>query len=356
MGINLQPPAASEIEISLFGPGTGECIVAHLGNNEWMIVDSCSAYGTRQPIALSYLKELGISFDDVKCVVITHFHDDHIRGMASVIDSCVNAEIYISGALTTNESIAFLLAHAEEDILADRLKPSTFEIAKILKACGERHVRLVVENTALYRRNGVEVNALSPSSVAVAESRLSFEKGFVEAGVGFRKLANKLHPNLCAIALHVCNGTDTILLGSDLEVSSDPGLGWEAVLRNMNKPSTMAALFKVPHHGSKTGHSNGVISKMLKSMPVSILTTFDSSSLPREEDIERICKYSSRLYHTTLPKSSARLPKRGRAVEECLAAVTKSRRALEGRIGHIQVRMVDGQCVVQHNEHAGVAA
>lgn len=356
MAINLQPPAASEIEISLFGPGTGECIVAHLGNNEWMIVDSCSAYGKRQPIALSYLSDLGVSFDDVKCVVITHFHDDHIKGMAAVIESCSNAEIYISGALTTDESIAFLLAHAEKDVLADRLKPSTHEIAKIMKAVGERHVKFAIENTALYRRNGVEVNALSPSSAAVAQSRISFEKGFVEAGVGFRKLANKLHPNLCAIALHVCNGTDTILLGSDLEVSSDPGLGWDAVLRNLNKPSTVAALFKVPHHGSKTGHSDAVVSTMLKSMPVSILTTFDSSSLPREEDIERICKYSSRLYHTTQPKSSARLPRRERAVEECLAAVTKSRRAIEGRIGHIQVRMINGQCVIQHNEYASVAA
>lgn len=356
MAINLQPPAVNEIEISLFGPGTGECVVAHLGNNEWMIVDSCTAYKTQQPIALKYLAGLGVEPDDVKLIVITHFHDDHTGGMTSLIEACSKAEVYISGALTNEESIAFVMAHALGDVLTDLGKPSTFEVANILRAVGDRHVRFVTENTTLYRKNGVEVNALSPSARAVTQSRASFASKFVDTGVEFRKLANKLQPNLCAIALHICNGTDTILLGSDLEVSSDPALGWAAVLNNTVRPTTTAALFKVPHHGSHNGHCPNVVAKMLKASPISILTTFNRSSLPRLDDIERIKAYSSELYHTTLPKAKAHAPTRGRAAEESLAAVAKSRRVVTGLIGHIQVRMANGICQVSHNEHASAAA
>ncbi|MGR3992481.1 MBL fold metallo-hydrolase [Pseudomonas sp. 1121_17] len=356
MEINLQPPAVNEIEISLFGPGTGECVVAHLGNNEWMIVDSCTAYRKPQPIALKYLSDLGVDPENVKLIVITHFHDDHTGGMVALIEACVKAEIYISGALTNDESIAFVMAHALGDVLADLGKPSTFEIANILKAVGERHVRCVQENQVLYRKNGIEVNALSPSSRAVTQSRASFASKFVATGVDFRKLANRLQPNLCAIALHVCNGTDTILLGSDLEVSNDPALGWTAVLNNVTRPTSTAALFKVPHHGSHNGHCPHVVAQMLKATPISILTTFNRSSLPRLDDIERIKAYSSKLFHTTIPKAKVHPPARERVAEESLAAVAKSRRVVTGHIGHIQVRMANGVCEVTHNEHASAAA
>ena len=353
MAINLQPPAVAELEVSLFGPGTGECIVAHLGGNEWMIVDSCTVHN-KVPVALEYLAALGVSNDCVKLIVVTHFHDDHIGGVSALIEACTEAEVYISGALTYEESIAFTLAHALDDVLVDRAKPSTYELAKILKSVGERHVRCVGENQVLYRRDGVLVHSLSPSSRAVAQSRVSFAQSFLKAETDFRKLANKLHPNLCAIALHICNGTDTILLGSDLEISNDSALGWEAVLLNKAKPTTLAALFKVPHHGSQNGHSDNVVASMLKVKPVSILTTFDRSSLPREADIERIKAFSESLFYTSHPKS--RVPVRSRAVEENLLQVAKSRRVVTKHMGHIQVRMLNGVCEVTLNSFANAAA
>jgi hypothetical protein len=167
-------------------------------------------------------------------------------------------------------------------------------------------------------------------------------------------LANKLHPNLCAIALHICNGTDTVLLGSDLEISKDPALGWEAVILDEKKPQTVAAVFKVPHHGSQNGHSDAVVSDMLRVKPISILTTFDKSSLPREEDIKRIMSYSESLFFTTQPKVKA--PARSRAVEENILQVVKARRVVTKTMGHIQVRMANGECAVELNTHASAAA
>jgi len=35
----MQKPEKDEIEVSIFGPGYGECIVIHIGNNEWVVID-----------------------------------------------------------------------------------------------------------------------------------------------------------------------------------------------------------------------------------------------------------------------------------------------------------------------------
>lgn len=356
MPINLQKPADAEIEISLFGPGTGECVVAHLGQNEWMIVDSCTATGQKEPAALAYLKMLDVPCEQVKVVVVTHFHDDHIRGICEVVKACTEAEVFVSGALTKEESVAFALAHALGDVLADRLKPSTHEIINLIKQLEEsgRTPIRVMDSTVVYRNGTTAVHALSPSSEAVNQSSLDFASELAGVTKGFRKLANKLNPNLCAIALHLCNGADTVLLGSDLEVSGNDLLGWEAVLKNKRKPTTVAQLFKVPHHGSSNGHHDLVVSSMLIEKPISIITTMNTHSLPRETDLERIRNFSGEVYHTTEPL--VRPPKRERAVEEMLAQVVKRRRVLPNVIGHIQVRLREGVPVINLNDHANRAA
>lgn len=358
MAITLHRPADAELEVSLFGPGTGECIVAHLGGGDWMIVDSCTAAQSRKPIALEYLESIGVSVESVKVVVVTHFHDDHIRGMSNIIESCVNARICISGALTEQESIAFAMAHSSNDAFSDLAKPSTHELAKVLKMIdtvgGNRSYTLVSEDKVLHRSATSVVHALSPSDKALVQSKLKFDALVSDSAVKFRKLANKLSPNLCAVALHICNGTDTILLGSDLEVSGSPYLGWEAVLASVSKPTTKAALFKIPHHGSFNGHSDDVVATMLGVKPVSIITTMNTHALPKSEDLERISKYSNSVFLTTEPL--VRPPARSRAVEEQLKMVVKRRRVIPNFIGHIRVRMLNGAVTIELNENARKAA
>jgi len=67
-------PQIDELEISLFGPGIGECIVVHLGNRQWMVVDSCMNVGRTEPIAVNYLNQMGVDVEsDVKLVVVTQW-------------------------------------------------------------------------------------------------------------------------------------------------------------------------------------------------------------------------------------------------------------------------------------------
>ena len=47
------------LEVSLFGPGYGECVVVHLGFGDWVVVDSCIEPDSRDPIALAYFSAIG---------------------------------------------------------------------------------------------------------------------------------------------------------------------------------------------------------------------------------------------------------------------------------------------------------
>ena len=96
---SLKPPDKDEFEISLFGPGVGECVVVHLGHGQWMVVDSCYPVGGAEPVALSYLSALGLGIaagNAVRLVVATHWHADHIRGMARLLEACPQAEFICS--------------------------------------------------------------------------------------------------------------------------------------------------------------------------------------------------------------------------------------------------------------------
>lgn len=71
-------PGRDLIEVSIFGPGKGESVLVHLGQNQWIIVDSCIAPRTREIPALEYLDQIGVDAStQVRLIVATHAHDDH---------------------------------------------------------------------------------------------------------------------------------------------------------------------------------------------------------------------------------------------------------------------------------------
>jgi len=68
-------PAPDEPEVVVFGPGYGEAIAVHLGDNQWLLVDSCRNPKTKVPASLEYLQEIGVDPTQVLAVVASHWHD-----------------------------------------------------------------------------------------------------------------------------------------------------------------------------------------------------------------------------------------------------------------------------------------
>jgi len=96
-------PDSAEIEISLFGPGYGESIVIHLGQNIWIIIDSCIDESTGDNIPLTYLNDMGVDIEtNVKQVICSHWHKDHYKGISEIVKACTSSEFICTSALNSD--------------------------------------------------------------------------------------------------------------------------------------------------------------------------------------------------------------------------------------------------------------
>ena len=96
-------PAADEIEVTLFGPGYGEAIAVHLGEGAWLLVDSCIDPESKAPASGTYLEQIGIDAGQVRAIVASHWHDDHVRGISQLAAKYPKADFVISAVFNNKE-------------------------------------------------------------------------------------------------------------------------------------------------------------------------------------------------------------------------------------------------------------
>jgi glyoxylase-like metal-dependent hydrolase (beta-lactamase superfamily II) len=82
-------PSSTEVEVTVIGTGGGygESIVIKTGIDSWIIVDSCINPNTKSPLAIEYLQGINVDLNKIILVICTHWHNDHIKGLASTLDS-----------------------------------------------------------------------------------------------------------------------------------------------------------------------------------------------------------------------------------------------------------------------------
>jgi len=365
--IKVDPPSLDELEISLFGPGRGECVVVHLGNNDWLVVDSCLDNTSSQPVALRYLENLGVDpREAVQRVVVTHWHDDHIKGISAVVEHCPSAYIYFSQALLKEEFFELLTAFYSFDArsggkVADMidferpegLTSGVSEIAKIVAHAYKhdsakrykRRIHYAGDSTIVFESVAprVRIRSLSPSAKAVNSALVHFA-GLVPDSVQRGVIPAQIK-NHCSIALWIEFENIRMLLGGDLEQVNDPDMGWNAVLEGPNPvQGSKASVFKVPHHGSHNGHNDRVWKDLLEEDVNSILTPFYGSSNPppTQNDLNRLLSLTDSVSITAQPK----IPKKkytDHVVQKLLSGMISERRTLVGKMGHIQIRAFDGR-------------
>jgi hypothetical protein len=340
------PPNADEFEISIIGPGRGECVLLHLGNNEWCIVDSCIASGRSESVASEYLSGFANgAVEGIRLVVATHWHDDHIRGIASILRQVPSAGFYCSAALDTAiffELVGLVATGVQTQSGVD-------EFARILGLITERAgpsgrfptPKWAIENRKLLhlptngRRFPVTVTALSPSDSTLALALAEISKLLPKTGDTQRRIPN-LTPNHSSVALWIEVGPVRALLGADLLHSAHMGEGWTAVLANHQDPN-LAAFFKVPHHGSENADCPDVWNRMLIENSIAVVTPFSSgTALPKKSDLRRLSERTTNLYCTA--EGKGKTPRRENVVEKIMRRQVKARRVIEGRPGHVRVR------------------
>ena len=345
------PPLTDEIEISLFRPGVGECVVLHLSAGNWMVVDSCCLSSGR-PVALEYLESLGVDVaTQVKSLVITHWHDDHIRGMADLLREAKSAKFACSSALQCKEF--FTLVLAKKGIKLVEHSSGISEFSEILDVLQERAGGRFAVGPDTWVREGLrlysqstpyfaEVHGLSPSDQTITDAIGKFAKLMPVPRKSIRQFPN-LGPNDTSVALLVRTLNFGILLGADLERGRSSRCGWQAVVTSQNRPQDRSSIFKVAHHGSSNGDLDDIWTNLLTKNPFVMVTPYSRSDLPSTSDVARLKRRANEIYCTAWPASFPSR-RRGRAVEKTLKEGGVTLRSAGKSTGHIRIRLpITGQ-------------
>jgi len=352
------PPEPDEVEISLFGPGYGECIAIHPGDGQWLIVDSCIDPQSKAPAALRYFSLIGIDpATDVRLIVATHWHDDHVRGLGQLFSACRSAEFVCSDALGSDEFFEVVYAQGCRIMSSnvsglDEFRQVFDELKLRAAAAGGRLLppHFAVADRCLWQRqlSAADVNcfvhSLSPSDASLMASKLEIARLLPKAKAPKRGIW-PLGKNHAAVALWLSVGDKAALLGADLEETENPHTGWHTIVQSSTRPQETASVFKVPHHGSQTGHNQNVWMEMLEENPTTILAPYrlGGLTLPRDSDIERICGLTDRAFITSTVASASRVIKRDRAVEKTLKEQGVFPRQVYTSLGHIRLRAKQGE-------------
>ena len=356
--VALQPPAADQVEVSVFGPGVGECIVIHLGNSEWMVVDSCVRTGSKVPIAIEYLEQLGVNVaDSVSTVVATHWHDDHVKGISTLFRETPGARFYAAGVFRGDE----FLAVAQRPQLISKFTSGIDELSAVREIIAERRA---AGGTSLEQVSAVNRISFTPSRAVQEIWALSPSSGEVERGI--EQIAAlidaqssraaripDLPPNDVSVVLHLETSVGGVLLGGDLEHHRAlRNRGWHAVIDHPGRPETRATFYKIPHHGSGNADCPEIWEHLLSDEPVCVLTPFErgKTPLPRPADIDRLRTQVDRVFVTSARRFT--VPRRENGVNKDIRGATRSFRPHNLHMGHIQARSIGGEWEVRGNEAA----
>ena len=309
----MDPVNADQIQFIFFGPGYGESILVHIGDNNWVIVDSCYGEykGEECPVALAYLNSQGVNLEtQVKLVLVSHWHEDHILGISRLVEDCKSAKFALPIVLDSSEYIAYLKAKDLQDC-----SPASFagkeliSCFKSIKKNGAKPLfaiqnRILLESSELNISHDkkVVVLALSPTDAQVGEFH-SHVKDFWESNDKSSqfKEVEKLDKNEISTALLIEIDNCSVLLGSDVNYSEKSDRGWKSIIELRKNHSNKSKYYKVAHHGSTNSFSKDIWTQLLLERPVSILVPWSlmGNRLPTVEQIEKIKENSSEVYITS---------------------------------------------------------
>lgn len=303
----LQPCLKDNVEIVVFGKGVGECVLIKTATNKIIIVDSFINIETGNPVALDYLNKIGLSFDNICCVVLTHFHDDHIKGTFDILEKTnFKVDLVVNPIFRSKH----LLSEISNKSVVDMEKnlSGISEITKLLS-------KMISFKEASFNKTifvdsddkSFSIVSLSPHDKELfnfLDSLSIEEKNSIIENYGSDK------ENIYSVVLLVKTNRGCFLLGGDyLNKQGNICEGWKLLAEEYSKMfDCKSFIFKIPHHGSKSAFNEMVWSNMVTEKPVSVTSIYNrGKKVPTDEEIEWVCNKSSSYFLNGGTKSDSDL-------------------------------------------------
>lgn len=348
-------PDDDHLEITVFGPGYGESIVLHIPTIGWGIIDSCEfKSGTKSVnLPLEYLNGiLSPDFPELAFVILTHPHEDHYKGLDTIIKSYpgkIKRICWYSG-----DGVRELKQYICQQKVAGReVLPGFAEVIKTMQDAVKTgaQIRRLSELTSVAESPCASLIALSPSASNIKMYVQKLFKAIPQAGKPVLPMNNNEH-NLISVALFLKYGNVQAILGSDLETKNDKSGGWNAIIYNDDIPDLWATFVKVPHHGSMTGYSDEAWEEHCKNnKPIAAITPFVQGNiyLPDENLVKLLKNKVEKLYLTSFPKLQSNINKYYKKdVERNIRSRTRDFKIIEypDKAGFIRFRFApDGKLI-----------
>jgi hypothetical protein len=331
-------PSLEEAEVTLLGAGSyGESIVCHIGDNNWIIIDSCVNPEKKDvPLPLEYLNAIGVSPLNISLIICSHWHDDHIRGLSKILEAADNSEFCISRAHDKEKFLRFLGMDSGKP-----LNSSTREFTNCLKIIGKRTGAFIdaLENRHIMKNKFSELICLSPSDYTTQK----FDNEIAELLATYLPPNKKIpygSPNSKSIVLFAKLGNHRAIFGADLETADNENEGWRRVVKNKISIDEKSSLFKISHHGSITGYHEDIWNVLLLDNPVAKITPWKlgDKSLPEEEMIKKYLTHTDRLYLTKSILSNKQKVRDGQ-LEKLIKQHKPNLREIKYKLGIIRSRI-----------------
>ena len=353
----ITPFGPNEAEVTLIGgtSGYGESIVVRYGENEWAIIDSCIDTLTQTCLPIAYLNDIGVNVKtQVKYVFCTHWHDDHIRGLHELIEACSNDVVFCLAIASDKEKFLYEMERSnlyepdrgvrKELILAlDKVNEKGISVKRLmqdltvfktnncscfalspsqeeLKAFFEELAHVITEQGQVLKQKEVldskpteEIESAEDISDAVfsdlergldVHSEVITERVIQDSEVtrGKKKTCkSNINDRSVALLFTICG--HHVVLGADLEVSSNSYSGWQSVNDCSSMQGVAADMYKIPHHGSSNGYFDLFIKNHISPSATGKLSTWlkGESVLPEKIILENYHQYLSSLFITADP-------------------------------------------------------
>lgn len=325
-------PSSDEIEITVLGinENAGESIVIHIGNQDWIVIDSCR---TQDGIVLPlfYLRSIGVDLNKVKRVACTHLHNDHLNGLSNVLSECKQAQ-FAYPLIGDENTLRYVVAqYRREQNIPERGTFGEFMNCIKLARKEKRGEVLLNLDTPLYADANRYVMGVSPSRLM----NELYQWRLLRYNLGDPIPTKMLKTNFCSVATILRVGSVNAILGADLEVNRDSKddihsciqkckrrskRGWcDVFVGSQYFPCFKYDYIKIPHHSSKTGFCDKLWTEQMdSSVRIGTSTVFldGDNALPSKQMIDEYSKVCSELYYTSESPVFKKDKKRGAKIDE----------------------------------------